>query len=164
MPTTSSVQSDRDFVFIERVFTAPRELVIRAWTEPEQLLRWFAPPGCSIRYELLDLRAGGSFHSCVLTPDGHECWCKGKYREVVFPERLVFKMAVADAQGNLKSPTEMGMHPDWPRETVCTVTFADEADNTRLTLHQTVNTELAKQTGAYPSWLLMLDRLAETLG
>lgn len=163
MPTQTSAPADSDYVFIERVFEAPRELVFRVWTDPEQLHRWFAPRGCSINYKQLDLRAGGAYHSCITTPDGHECWCKGTYREVVAPERLVFTMAIADAQGNLMSPTEVGMHPDWPRETVCTVKFTDENGKTRLTLHQTVNTELAKQTGAYPSWLQMLDGLAEML-
>ena len=32
-------------VTIERVFDAPRELVWKAWTEPEQLVQWFGPRG-----------------------------------------------------------------------------------------------------------------------
>jgi hypothetical protein len=43
------------------------------------------------------------------------------------------------------------------------VTFADLNGRTRLILHQTVSEALAKKTGAYPSWLQMLDRLAVEL-
>jgi hypothetical protein len=55
------------------------------------------------------------------------------------------------------------MDPDWPAETVLTVTFAELAGKTRLTLQQTVLESLAKRTGAHPSWIQMLDRLAEDL-
>ena len=72
-------------------------------------------------------------------------------------------MAVADEGGNLIEPTEAGMDPGWPRETVVTVTFSEQAGKTRLTLHQTVSEALARQTGAYPSWLQMFDRLDSEL-
>lgn len=41
----SSDTSDREMV-IERVFDAPRELVYRAWTEPEHLANGGGPRGC----------------------------------------------------------------------------------------------------------------------
>ncbi len=154
--------TDRE-VLITRVFDAPRELVYAAWTDPEHLQRWYAPRGCTIQFAAIDLRPGGTFHSCIRTPDGHDCWCKGVYREIVAPERIVFTMAIADEHGNLVGPIEAGMDPDWPRETTVTVTFAEQGAQTKLTLHQTVSEELAKRTGAHPSWLDMLDRLAEEL-
>jgi uncharacterized protein YndB with AHSA1/START domain len=79
------------------------------------------------------------------------------------PERIVFSMCIADEQGNTLGPVEAGMDPDWPRETTVTVTFAEQQGKTRLTLHQTVLESLARRTGAYPSWLNMLDRLAGLL-
>ena len=150
-------------VAISRVFDAPREVVFAAWTEPRQLLRWYAPRGCEIRFSAIDVRPGGSFHSCIRPPGGHDCWCKGVYREIVAPERLVFTMAIADADGNLMGPEQAGMDPEWPRETVVTVTFAEHHGKTKLTLHQSVSESLAKRTGAHPGWLQMLDRLAEEL-
>jgi uncharacterized protein YndB with AHSA1/START domain len=155
--------SKEPFVLISREFDAPRELVYRAWTERDHLLRWFAPKGCTIAFRSLDVRAGGEFHSCIRTPDGHECWCKGVYREVIAPKRLVYTMAVADEHGNLVEPVEVGMDPDWPRETIVTITFDVFEGKTKLTLHQTVNEGLAKRTGAHPSWLEMLDNLASLL-
>jgi len=51
------------------------------------------------------------------------------------------------------------MDPNWPWETLVTVTFAEENGKTKLQLWQTVSLELAKKTGAYPSWLQMLNRI-----
>lgn len=150
-------------VVITRIFNAPRDLVFEAWTDPEQLARWYAPNGCAILFRQLDARPGGAFHSCIRTPGGHECWCKGIYREVVIPERIVFTMAVSDANGNVVEPADVGMDPDWPRETVVTVTFVEHDGKTTLTLHQTVAESLAKRTGAHPSWIEMLEKLAGEL-
>jgi hypothetical protein len=45
-----------------------------------------------------------------------------------------------------------------------TVTLAEVRGATLLTLEQNVPESLAKHTGAHPSWLQMLDRLAEVVG
>jgi uncharacterized protein YndB with AHSA1/START domain len=155
--------SDDRLVTITRVFDAPRERVFRAWTDPQTLVRWFAPHGCAVRFRAIDVRPGGEFHSCIRTPDGTECWCRGVYREVVAPSRLVFTMAVANERGDPVDPVDVGMDPEWPRETLVTVTLEDAAGKTRLTLHQTVRESLARRTGAHPSWLQMLDRMAEDI-
>ncbi len=150
-------------VLITRVFDAPRELVFRAWTDPEHLMRWSAPKGCTTHFLKLDFHQGGTFHSCIRSPEGHECWCKGVYREIVVPEMIVFTLEISDEYGNSVEPADVGMDPDWPRETSVTVTFAELGGTTKLTLHQTVPESLAKRTGAHPSWIEMLDRLAEEL-
>ena len=154
---------DEKDVFITRVFDAPRELVFQAWTDPRHLEQWYAPHGCSTHFRKLEFRVGGSYHSCIRIPSGHECWCRGDYLEIVPPERIVFTMAVADAEGNLADPAQMGMDTDWPPQTVVTVTFTEQNGQTEMTLHQTVRESLARKTGAYPSWLQMLDRLAAEL-
>lgn len=147
--------ADTDVV-ITRIFNAPRELVFAAWSDPEQLANWHAPQGCSIEFEKLDFRTGGDFVSVLTTPQGVGCHCKGTYLEIVEPERIVYSL------GFLYGPPA-GMDPDWPAETVVTVTFENEGSGTKLTLHQTVSEALAKRTGAYPSWLQMLDRLEEVV-
>ena len=150
-------------VLITRIFDAPRELVFRAWTDPERLAQWYAPHGCTIAFRHLDVREGGAFHSVIHTPDGKDCWCRGVYSELVAPERIVYTMAVADADGNLIEPAEAGMDPGWQRETTVTVTFAEHDGKTTMTLYQTVSESLAKRTGAHPGWLQMFDRLDEQL-
>lgn len=159
----SQVLSTDAEVLIARTIKAPREQVFDAWTNPEQLVKWFAPTGCSITYHQLDATQGGSYVSCMHVPGGTECWCKGSYLEVNRPHCLVFSMVVCDDQGKSITALEAGMDPEWPDETIVTVTFEDIAGDTRITLHQTVAESLAKQTGAYPSWLMMFDNLESLL-
>ncbi len=161
--TSSIAELNAPQVVITRVFNAPRELVFKAWTDPEQLLLWYAPNGCTIHFRQIDVREGGSFHSCIQTPGGFQCWCTGVYQEITVPERIVYTMAMADEHGNRIQPAAAGHDPEWPAETILTVTFADLGRKTQLTLHQTVSEALAMRTGAHPSWIQMLDRLDEQL-
>lgn len=152
-------------VLITRTVNFPRALVFRIWTDPEHLPQWFAPDGCHIHFETLDIRPGGRFHSCVHTPDGKDCWCVGEYLEVTPPEKIVYNVAIADASGKRRTSAEAGMDPAWPDETLVTVTFrAIDAGSTEITLHQAAPADVARRTGAYPSWLQMLDRMEAALG
>jgi uncharacterized protein YndB with AHSA1/START domain len=162
MGVSTARSADRE-VLITRLFDAPRELVFDAWTDPQQLARWYAPHGCEIEFRALDPRPGGTFHSCIRTPDGHRCWCRGVYRTVNRPVQIVMTMVVSNEKGETVEPAAAGMDPDWPGETVVTVTLVEKQGRTMLTLHQTVSESLAKRTGAHPGWLEMLDRLAAQL-
>jgi uncharacterized protein YndB with AHSA1/START domain len=152
---------DTRTIRIERLFDAPRELVFDAWARPEQLVQWYAPRGCTIEIRSIDVRNGGRFHWCIHNPSFGDCWCVGVFREVVRPERIVYTLATADSAGKQIEPVQAGHDPRWPSETLVQVTFANARGATLLTLEQNALERLAKETGAYPSWLQMLDRLAE---
>lgn len=108
---------------IERVFDAPRELVFRAWTEPEHIKRWFGPSVFPVTYCVIDLRPGGTWHYCMTGPDNTQAWGKATYQEVVAPERLVYTDAFSDAEGNVNETL--------PVSTI-TVNFIDEGGKTRI--------------------------------
>jgi uncharacterized protein YndB with AHSA1/START domain len=150
-------------VHIERVLDAPPALVFSAWTDRAHMERWYAPNGCIVRFLEMDVRVGGTIRSVIANPHHGECWCRGIYREVVPGQRLVFTMGITDAQGRPVEPKDVGMDPEWPRETVVTVTFEPHGRGTKVTLDQTVAASTAQRTGALPSWLQMFDRLAEVL-
>ena len=46
---------------IERIFDAPREVVWRAWTEPDQMARWLGPKGFTGDVEKMEPHVGGSY-------------------------------------------------------------------------------------------------------
>lgn len=150
-------------VFIEETFNASIEKVFQAWTDPEKLMKWYAPDGCTIRFKKLNIKTGGKFHSCISNPQFGDCWCTGEYKEVVPNSRLVFTMVNADENGSPINPGEIGMDPDWPRETLVTVTLTEENGKTKLRLRQSVSQDLAKKTGAYPSWQQMLNNMQTLL-
>ncbi|MFO0642489.1 MAG: SRPBCC domain-containing protein [Polyangiaceae bacterium] len=160
---TTRPTADEPQVRIERTFDFPRAAVWDAWTSPERLARWFAPRGCTLTFERIDVRPGGGFHSRLEVPDFGECWTVAEIVELVPPERLAFVWRIADAKGEAVSPQSQGHDPEWPFETRVTVTLEELGARTRLVLTQTVSEALAKRTGAHPSWLQMLDILGETL-
>jgi len=150
-------------VFIEETFNARIEKVFQAWTDPEKLMKWYAPDGCTIRFKELNIKRGGKFHSCISNPQYGDCWCIGEYKEIIPNLRLVFSMINADEDGNPINPVDIGMDSDWPGETLVTITLAEDNARTKLQLRQTVLEELAKKTGAYPSWLQMLRNMQALL-
>jgi len=150
-------------VVITRVFDAPRELVFRAWTEPERLKRWWGPKGFTTPFCEIDLRPGGVFLYCMRSSEGRDHWGKGVYREILVPERIVLTSSFADAQGNVVPATRYGMSPDWPLETLLTVTFEEEAGKTRLTLRYEGVPPGADRDGSQQGWSESLERLDEYL-
>lgn len=157
----NSIKTDE--VFIEETFNASIEKVFEAWTDPEKLMKWYAPDGCTIIFKKIEIENGGKYHSCISNPQYGDCWCIGEYKEVIPHSKIVFTMINADENGNPINPTEIGMDSDWPGRTFVTVTLTEENGKTKLQLRQTVSQELAKKTGAYPSWLQMLNNMQTLL-
>ena len=120
-----------DFV-ITRVFNAPRDKVWRAWTEREQLMKWFGPKGFTMPVATMDFRPGGMFHYALRSADGEEMWGKWVFREIVAPQKLVLISSFSDAQGRL---TRHPMAPVWPLETHSTTTLEEQNGKTVLTIH-----------------------------
>jgi uncharacterized protein YndB with AHSA1/START domain len=152
----NSEKPDKE-VNIVRFFDAPRELVFNAWTTAGHLKNWYAPGSCSVTIYKLEFKPGGVFQHEIKNSKGEGCMCKGEYLEIIENKKIVYTLGFCDNDGN--SITASNVEKDWPDETTVTVTFEDYNGKTKLTLHQTVSEELAKKTGAYPSWLEMLDRL-----
>ena len=145
---------------ITRVLSAPRDLVFKAWTEPERLMRWWAPKGCTTPFCKVDLRVGGAFHYCMRMPEGQDIWGIGVYREIVEPERIVFTDAFANAEGNPVPPAHYGMSASHPAETLVTVTFAEHEGRTKLTLRHSILESVEERGGTQQGWTEMFDQLA----
>jgi uncharacterized protein YndB with AHSA1/START domain len=58
------------FIDITREFDAPRELVYRAYTEPELLAQWLGPRRLTMTVERWDVRDGGSWRYTHRDTDG----------------------------------------------------------------------------------------------
>ena len=59
-------------IIIEREFDAPRELVFRAYTDPELLVQWLGPRDLKMRIEEYDVRDGGKWRYVSTDADGNE--------------------------------------------------------------------------------------------
>jgi uncharacterized protein YndB with AHSA1/START domain len=166
-PADAASPADRPFV-IARVFDAPRELVWRVWTEREHLMRWWGPKGVTIASCSNDLRPGGVFHYCMHMPDGKEMWGKWVYREIVRPERLVAVTSFSDKDGGL---TRHPLAPDWPREMLSAMSFAEQDGRTKVTIEWSPLSPTAAERKTFEEgrgsmqqgWTGTLDQLAEYL-
>ena len=147
---------------LTRVFDAPRALVWKAWTDPEHFVRWWGPTGYTTPHCSIDLRPGGRIHFCMRSPEGKDFWGVGVFREVVEPKRLVFTDSFSDADGNVVEPAAYGM-PEWPKETLITVTFAEANGRTTMTMRHGVPISLAETNGAFQGWSESFDKLAAYL-
>lgn len=105
--------ADREII-TTRVIDAPRELVFKAWTDPNHLMHWWGPKGFTNTFHEFDLKPGGAWRFVMHGPDGDNYENESVFVEVVTPERIVFQ------------------HVSAPRFRV-TATFADQAGKTKLT-------------------------------
>jgi len=76
---------------LKRTFAAKREKVFQAWTDPAALKQWFVPSEeVSTQTAEVDLRVGGKYRLVMKSSTGELYIAAGTYREVRFPEKLVF--------------------------------------------------------------------------
>ncbi len=142
--------SDREIV-LSRVLDAPRELVFKAWTEPEHVGRWWGPRGFTTKTHSMDVRPGGTWHYLMHSDTAGDFDNLITYREVVRPARLVYSHGTSDE----------------PEQFHVTVTFAEEGRKTRLTMHMVWPTaaafEAVRKFGVAEGGNQTLDRLVEFL-
>jgi uncharacterized protein YndB with AHSA1/START domain len=159
-----STKTCEDEIVITRFFYAPRDLVWRAWTEPDFVMQWWGPknytsPSCAI-----DLRVGGTYLFCMRSPEGKDFWSTGTYREIKKPERIVCTDSFANEKGNVVPATYYGMSPDLPLELLVTLTFDVQPGMTRLTLRHSGFPPGEMRDLTRAGWNESLDKLEGVLG
>lgn len=153
----------RQGVLITRIFNAPRELVWKAWTDPQHFKRWWGPKDYTCPFCELDLRVGGTYLNCMRSPEGKEYWGTGVFREIIPMERLVFTDSFADEHGNVVPATHYGMGPDFPLEMLVIVTFEDQDGKTKMTLEHIGILSVPDSEGMQQGWSESFDKLDESL-
>lgn len=85
-------------IAIERELDAPRELVWKVWTDPDEVARWWGPEHFTTPREKIefDLRPGGVCRLTMVGPDGQEYPSDGHFGIVESPERLSFGEQTSD--------------------------------------------------------------------
>ena len=161
---SSDASAEEQGVTIERVFDAPREVVWRAFTEPEHFMRWYGPQGVAMSACEIDLQVGGRHLFGLRMPDGRDYWTSGVYLEIVPLERFVCTDSMTDEHGNAVTPSHYGMGGDTPIETTVTVSLDDLGDGrTMVTLSQAGWPDQNMAAGAGGGWNQAFDKLAELL-
>ncbi|HKC23896.1 MAG TPA: SRPBCC domain-containing protein [Thermoanaerobaculia bacterium] len=139
-------------VTLRRTYAAPRERVFRAWTDPEQIKRWWGPPGTATPDAVVDLRPGGKYRFTMRSlPDGEPYFLVGTYREVQPPERLVYTWTWRGTSMEVQ-------------DSLVTVQFHDREGSTEVVVtHELLPSDAARERHT-KGWTGCLDRLQEFLG
>jgi uncharacterized protein YndB with AHSA1/START domain len=88
--SSSAAGQARQEPILTRIFGAPRNLVFRAWTDPQHMARWWGPRRFTTTTHSMDVRPGGEWRFVMHGPDGTNYKNRIIYLEVVKPERLVY--------------------------------------------------------------------------
>ena len=150
---------------ITRTFDVPRDLVWKAWTEPERMKAWWGPREYTAPVIKMDVRVGGRFLGAMDSSDGKRTWSKGTYKEIVPLQRIVVTDSFADENGNTVPASSYGMSGDWPDELLLTVTFEDYQGKTRMTLKHSGIRGISETdfNNMKEGWNQTLDKLDEYL-
>ena len=139
--------SDLPEFVLDRAFNAPRELVWRAWTDPELLARWYGPNIETVIHKF-ELKPGGVWLNEMKMKEMSDL-SRIVFQEVVAPEKLVWLQSSTDSDWN---PISNPMMPDWPRTISTTVMFSEVGQQTNVKLvwapHDATEAEIACFAGA----------------
>jgi uncharacterized protein YndB with AHSA1/START domain len=141
---------NRPSLILKRRIHAPAEKVYQAWTDPQKIVRWFAPVRvkAGTQRASIDARVGGRYRLSFDTEDGEHHEVGGVYREMVPNERLVFSWA---------------WHSTPERESLVKVLLQPEGEGTLLALHHEQLFDQVARERHERGWTGMLDNLEQHL-
>lgn len=124
--------AEQDFV-VSRVVKAPRARVWRAYSEADQLAKWWGPKGADIRVLAFDFRPGGMFHYAMEFQPGHPIYGRFVYGLIQAPERLEYISGFSDENGGLTRAPFPQLKDSFPLELRNVVTFEETDGETLVT-------------------------------
>ncbi len=87
--TKVTAEPGKQEIFIEREFDAPRELVFKAFVDPELYVQWLGPRGYAMTLEKFEPKNGGSWRYIHKDLKGNSFAFHGVYHEVAPSYRLI---------------------------------------------------------------------------
>ncbi|HEY0196131.1 MAG TPA: SRPBCC family protein [Methanobacterium sp.] len=84
-----SAEPGKQEIFITKEFDAPRELVFKAFTDPELYKQWIGPQELTTEIDVFESVNGGSWRYIQRDWEGNEYAFHGVNHEVLPPERII---------------------------------------------------------------------------
>ena len=147
-----SLRGDRQIIQTY-VFDAPRELVFKAYTDPQMITEWWGPRNLTTIVEELDLRPGGAWRFIHRDQDGNEYAFRGEFLEIDPPNRLVQTFEWEGMPGHISTDDAVFEDLGGQTRVTSTSTFASQEDRDGML-------ESGMEDGLMDS-LLRLDELFE---
>jgi uncharacterized protein YndB with AHSA1/START domain len=105
-------------IVLTRSFDAPRDLVFKAFTDPEAVASWWGQRDSDTVVDELEARPGGRWRFVERSGDGNEHGFHGVYHDAVAPERIVYTFEWEGLPGHVLLET---------------ITFEEQDGRTRMT-------------------------------
>lgn len=136
-------------LIVRRTYPVQPARLLKAWSDPADLMKWFGPQGMDTPVAEIDFRAGGRYRFGMRPlPDGELIFVSGEYREVG-PTRIQFTWS-------FEKPGEA-------RDTLVTIEFREVPEGAELVLmHEYFATE-KQRDGHHAGWTGILEKLAVSL-
>ena len=87
--TTFDVPEGLPYVDITREFNAPRDLIHRAYTDPELIPQWLGPRGYTMDLEKWEVRDGGAWRYVQTDPTGEKWGFHGVFHGPQTPDQMI---------------------------------------------------------------------------
>ncbi|MCW2916716.1 MAG: Activator of Hsp90 ATPase 1 family protein [Actinomycetia bacterium] len=92
-------------IVITREFDAPRDLVFRAYTDPELLVQWLGPRDLTMTIDEYDVRDGGKWRYVHKDAEGNEYGFHGVFHGTPSPEGTVQTFEFEGVPGHVSLDT-----------------------------------------------------------
>jgi len=156
---------------ITRFINAPQEKVWKAFTDPEEMKKWWGPQNWSAPTVKIDFKVGGKYLLCMRGSMGPgqpeiDTWSAGIYEEIVPMEKIVVMDFFSDDKGNKINASVYGLPDTFPMESKIIFTFEEiESGTMKFTLHypSISGIEGKMQSDMVQGWNQSLDKLEAAL-
>jgi len=133
-------------VILERLLAGSPGQVFNAWTDPEQLVRWFGPEGFVTSDVIAEMHVGGRWGNTMTSPEGKRYVSSGEIRELIPSVRLV---VFDEGKGE----------PMLGHSTTITVTLEASGSGTTMTLVHGVFKSVEMRDECVRGWSSTFNRL-----
>ncbi len=138
-------------ITITRIVDGAPDKVFEAWLEPDHLSQWWGAregrTDFTTPHVKVDPRKGGTFRTCIRSPQGEDYWARGVYMEIDPPRHLAFSHGWEDDEG------ETG------QKRLVTVDFTESGGRTRVEFRIAGFESSASRDSEIEGWNECLDRL-----
>jgi uncharacterized protein YndB with AHSA1/START domain len=141
-----SMSSDELALELQRRLPAARSVVFAAFSDPNQLAKWWGPDGFTIPSLEFDPRVGERYRIEMQPPEGESFQLTGEFREVDPPARLAFTFV-----WDPPDPDDL--------ETLVALSFRDLGESTDLSLTQDPFKTETRRELHRDGWADSLDKL-----
>lgn len=133
---------------VRRFVAASPDRVFQAWTDSDEMKKWWGPNGVTCLSVEVDLRIGGQYRIENRLPDGSVLWISGKFEVIEKPHLLIYTWIVENT-----SPTTERIE----------VQFKQHGSGTNvIIIHDRIATKVLSERHQQ-GWIGCLEGLAEYL-